>query len=409
MSFNIGLSGLQATSEQMNTISHNIANGSTAGFKSSRTEFQDVYAATFGGGQANGVAVSNIRQSFATGSMTTTGRNADLAINGDGFFVVENNGQKFYTRAGIFDTRQDKNNPSMLNLVSPDGSLLLGKGGQPITIDQADQAPKATAKGSLGLNLDSGAPVIDAKAKPFDPNDPASYNSTSTVKVYDTLGNEHQVTQYYRKTAEGEWDMYVSVDNKPLDDGATPPKPIANKLTFTDEGALDTINGKKESTLDLSLPLATRAGAGAQPLRLDLGKMTQYGGGFSITSVSSDGYAAGKFANWSFESDGTVVARYTNGEKVSQGQLQLARFTNNEGLQPAGGNRWTETFASGQAMTGVAGEGQLGGILTGRYENSNVNITDEMVGLMGAQSSYQANAKSIQVANEMTKILFNSL
>ncbi|SBT59619.1 Flagellar hook protein flgE [Plesiomonas shigelloides] len=391
MSFNIGLSGLKATSEQMNTISHNIANGSTAGFKSSRTEFQDVYSATFGGGQANGVAVSNIRQSFATGSMTTTGRNADLAINGDGFFVVENNGQKFYTRAGIFDTRQDKNNPSMLNLVSPDGSLLLGKGGQPITIDQADQAPKASTKGSLGLNLDSGAPVIDA-AKPFDINDPATYNSTSTVKVYDKLGNEHQVTQYYRKTADGKWDMHVAMDNTLLPGGATP-------VEFDDTGKLT-----KPSPSNLSLTLPN-----GQPLALDMSAMTQYGGGFSINSVNSDGYAAGKFANWSFEPDGTVVARYTNGEKVSQGQLQLARFTNNEGLQPAGGNRWTETFASGQAMTGVAGEGQLGGILTGRYENSNVNITDEMVGLMGAQSSYQANAKSIQVANEMTKILFNSL
>ncbi|MGL5121401.1 MAG: flagellar hook protein FlgE [Plesiomonas shigelloides] len=391
MSFNIGLSGLKATSEQMNTISHNIANGSTAGFKSSRTEFQDVYSATFGGGQANGVAVSNIRQSFATGSMTTTGRNADLAINGDGFFVVENNGQKFYTRAGIFDTRQDKNNPSMLNLVSPDGSLLLGKGGQPITIDQADQAPKASTKGSLGLNLDSGAPVIDA-AKPFDINDPATYNSTSTVKVYDKLGNEHQVTQYYRKTADGKWDMHVAMDNTLLPGGATP-------VEFDDTGKLT-----KPSPSNLSLTLPN-----GQPLALDMSAMTQYGGGFSINSVNSDGYAAGKFANWSFEPDGTVMARYTNGEKVSQGQLQLARFTNNEGLQPAGGNRWTETFASGQAMTGVAGEGQLGGILTGRYENSNVNITDEMVGLMGAQSSYQANAKSIQVANEMTKILFNSL
>ncbi|MGL5163283.1 MAG: flagellar hook protein FlgE [Plesiomonas shigelloides] len=391
MSFNIGLSGLKSTSEQMNTISHNIANGSTAGFKSSRTEFQDVYSATFGGGQANGVAVSNIRQSFATGSMTTTGRNADLAINGDGFFVVENNGQKFYTRAGIFDTRQDKNNPSMLNLVSPDGSLLLGKGGQPITIDQADQAPKASTKGSLGLNLDSGAPVIDA-AKPFDINDPATYNSTSTVKVYDQLGNEHQVTQYYRKTDEGKWEMHVAMDNTLLPGGATP-------VEFDDTGKLTKPN---PSNLSLTLP-------NGQPLALDMSAMTQYGGGFSINSVNSDGYAAGKFANWSFESDGTVVARYTNGEKVSQGQLQLARFTNNEGLQPAGGNRWTETFASGQAMTGVAGEGQLGGILTGRYENSNVNITDEMVGLMGAQSSYQANAKSIQVANEMTKILFNSL
>ncbi|MGL5222250.1 MAG: flagellar hook protein FlgE [Plesiomonas shigelloides] len=391
MSFNIGLSGLQATSEQMNTISHNIANGSTAGFKSSRTEFQDVYAATFGGGQANGVAVSNIRQSFATGSMTTTGRNADLAINGDGFFVVENNGQKFYTRAGIFDTRQDKNNPSMMNLVSPDGSLLLGKGGQPIAIDKTDQAPKASTKGSLGLNLDSGAPIIDA-AKPFDINDPSTYNSTSTVKVYDKLGNEHQVTQYYRKTADGKWDMHVAMDNTLLPGGATP-------VEFDDSGKLT-----KPSPSNLSLTLPN-----GQPLALDMSAMTQYGGGFSINSVSSDGYAAGKFANWSFESDGTVVARYTNGEKVSQGQLQLARFTNNEGLQPAGGNRWTETFASGQAMTGVAGEGQLGGILTGRYENSNVNITDEMVGLMGAQSSYQANAKSIQVANEMTKILFNSL
>ncbi|MGL5990705.1 MAG: flagellar hook protein FlgE [Plesiomonas sp.] len=391
MSFNIGLSGLKATSEQMNTISHNIANGSTAGFKSSRTEFQDVYSATFGGGQANGVAVSNIRQSFATGSMTTTSRNADLAINGDGFFVVENNGQKYYTRAGIFDTRQDKNNPSMLNLVSSDGSLLLGKGGKPISIDQADQAPQASTKGSLGLNLDSGAPVIDA-AKPFDITDPSTYNSTSTVKVYDQLGNEHQVTQYYRKTDDGQWDMHVAMDNTLLPGSAT-------KVEFDGSGKLT-----KPSPSNLSLTLPN-----GQPMALDMSAMTQYGGGFSINSVSSDGYAAGKFANWSFEPDGTVVARYTNGEKVSQGQLQLARFTNNEGLQPAGGNRWTETFVSGQAMTGVAGEGQLGSILTGRYENSNVNITDEMVGLMGAQSSYQANAKSIQVANEMTKILFNSL
>ncbi|MGL5419771.1 MAG: flagellar hook protein FlgE [Plesiomonas shigelloides] len=406
MSFNIGLSGLKSTSEQMNTISHNIANGSTAGFKSSRTEFQDVYSATFGGGQANGVAVSNIRQSFATGSMTTTGRNADLAINGDGFFVVENNGQKFYTRAGIFDTRQDKNNPSMLNLVSPDGSLLLGKGGQPITIDQADQAPKATAKGSLGLNLDSGASIITDPAK-FKIDDPASYNSTSTVKAYDQLGNEHQVTQYYRKTAgTGEWEVYVSVDNQlqPAVAAGADAQPIAKLKFDSTKGALESVtpDPKGEKSISVSIP-------GGTSVDLSLSAMTQYGGGFSINSVSSDGYAAGKFANWSFEPDGTVVARYTNGEKVSQGQLQLARFTNNEGLQPAGGNRWTETFASGQAMTGVAGEGQLGGILTGRYENSNVNITDEMVGLMGAQSSYQANAKSIQVANEMTKILFNSL
>ncbi|KAB7691042.1 flagellar hook protein FlgE [Plesiomonas shigelloides] len=391
MSFNIGLSGLQATSEQMNTISHNIANGSTAGFKSSRTEFQDVYAATFGGGQANGVAVSNIRQSFATGSMTTTNRNGDLAINGDGFFVVENNGQKFYTRAGIFDTRQDKNNPSMLNLVSPDGSLLLGKGGQPITIDQADQAPQASTKGSLGLNLDSGAPVITKT--PFDPKDPSTYNSTSTVKVYDKLGNEHQLTQYYSKKADGKWEMNVTMDDAPLP---------AAKQELEFDGDSGKLTAPSPANPTITLP-------NGQNFALDMSAMTQYGGGFSINSVNSDGYAAGKFANWSFEPDGTVVARYTNGEKVSQGQLQLARFTNNEGLQPAGGNRWTETFASGQAMTGVAGEGQLGGILTGRYENSNVNITDEMVGLMGAQSSYQANAKSIQVANEMTKILFNSL
>lgn len=391
MSFNIGLSGLKATSEQMNTISHNIANGSTAGFKSSRTEFQDVYSATFGGGQANGVAVSNIRQSFATGSMTTTGRNADLAINGDGFFVVENNGQKFYTRAGIFDTRQDKNNPSMLNLVSPDGSLLLGKGGQPITIDQADQAPQASTKGSLGLNLDSGAPVITKT--PFDPKDPSTYNSTSTVKVYDKLGNEHQLTQYYSKKADGKWEMNVTMDDAPLP---------AAKQELEFDGDSGKLTAPSPANPTITLP-------NGQNFALDMSAMTQYGGGFSINSVNSDGYAAGKFANWSFEPDGTVVARYTNGEKVSQGQLQLARFTNNEGLQPAGGNRWTETFASGQAMTGVAGEGQLGGILTGRYENSNVNITDEMVGLMGAQSSYQANAKSIQVANEMTKILFNSL
>ncbi|PSU48796.1 flagellar biosynthesis protein FlgE, partial [Photobacterium aphoticum] len=201
MSINVGLSGLRATSEQMNTISHNIANVGTVGYKSSRTEFQDIYAPEFGGGQMNGVEVAAVRQSFMTGTTTPTGRNGDLAINGEGFFMVKSNGQDLFTRNGVFSMDADG------YLVSSDGSRLQGYGVtatgtlqtgtlSDLRIATGDMPSKQTSSIDIGLNLDANSAIIDTTKHAFDPEDPSTFTSSATSTVYDSLGGEHEVTQY---------------------------------------------------------------------------------------------------------------------------------------------------------------------------------------------------------------------
>ncbi|WP_064601640.1 flagellar hook protein FlgE [Photobacterium sp. J15] len=401
MSINIGMSGLKSTSEQMNTISHNIANVGTAGYKSSRTEFQDIYAPEFGGGQMNGVEVAAVRQSFSGGATTPTGRNGDLAINGEGFFMVQSNGQQMYTRNGVFNLNADG------YLETSDGYRLQGYGANDagqiqngtvtdLTVETGDMAAKTTSKVNLGLNLDANATVIDPKAKPFDKEDPTTFTSSVTTTVFDSIGAEHEVTQYYVKTGANQWQAHYVVD-----DGTTPAKTV--DVTFDANGKITAPTG------GVDLAFTPTNGAGAQTVKFDMADVSQYGSEFSINKNAQDGYAPGKLAGWYFEKDGTVYARYSNGQTKPQGQILLARFPNQEGLQQAGGTRWTQSFSSGAPLTGVAGSGQLGQLRTGMYENSNVDLTSEMVGLMSAQSNYQANAKTIQVSQEMTQILFQNL
>lgn len=399
MSMNIGMSGLIATSEQMNSISHNIANVGTAGYKSSRTEFQDIYAPEFGGGEMNGVEVAAIRQSFKNGTTTPTGRNGDLAINGEGFFMVENNGQNMFTRNGVFNLDKDG------NLVASDGSHLQGYGatntGQiqtgtitDLTVETGDMPARSSTKVNMEVNLDANSPAIDPKT-PFDPEDPSTFTSSATTTVYDSLGAEHEVTQYYVKTADNTWNVnYVVGDDKANVQQTT--------LAFDANGKLTTNN-----TFDLAF--TPNNGSAAQTIKFDATETTQFGKEFAITKNSQDGHAPGQVAGWYFEGDGRVFARYSNGQTKVQGQVSLARFPNQEGLQQAGNTRWTESFSSGAALVGAAGTGQLGNVRTGMYENSNVDLSSEMVNLMSAQSNYQANAKTIKVAQEMTQILFQNL
>ncbi len=399
MSMNIGMSGLIATSEQMNSISHNIANVGTAGYKSSRTEFQDIYAPEFGGGEMNGVEVAAIRQSFKNGTTTPTGRNGDLAINGEGFFMVENNGQSMFTRNGVFNLDKDG------NLVASDGSHLQGYGvsgtGQiqtgtitDLTVETGDMPARSSTKVNMEVNLDANSPVIDPKT-PFDPEDPSTFTSSATTTVYDSLGAEHEVTQYYVKTADNAWDVNYVVDG----DKASAQK---TTLAFDDKGKLTT-----NSSFDLAF--TPKNGSADQTIKFDAAETTQFGKEFAITKNSQDGHAPGQVAGWYFEGDGRVFARYSNGQTKVQGQVSLARFPNQEGLQQAGNTRWTQSFSSGAALVGAAGTGQLGNVRTGMYENSNVDLSSEMVNLMSAQSNYQANAKTIKVAQEMTQILFQNL
>ncbi|OAN16714.1 flagellar biosynthesis protein FlgE [Photobacterium jeanii] len=399
MSISVGLSGLRATSEQMNSISHNIANVGTVGFKSSRTEFQDVYAPQFGGGEMNGVEVAQVRQSFTSGGTTSTGRNSDLAINGEGFFMVQNNGQQMFTRNGVFNLDTEG------YLVSGDGYRLQGYGvtssGQiqtgtvtDLKVDTSDMAAKVSSKINQGLNLDANAKAIDSAKVKFDPEDPQTFTSSVTSTIYDSLGSEHQLTQYYVKTDKNQWEIHYKMDDKVLAD--------KNTVSFDADGKVT-----DESALNLNLTFDN--GAKPQALALTMKDVTQYGSEFSINKNASDGHAPGQIAGWYFEGDGTVYARYSNGQTKAQGQVLMARFPNQEGLQQAGGTRWTQSFASGAPLLGTPGTGQMGALRTGMYENSNVNLTNEMVSLMSAQSNYQANAKTIKVSQEMTQILFQNL
>ncbi|GHA58968.1 flagellar hook protein FlgE [Photobacterium aphoticum] len=403
MSINVGLSGLRATSEQMNTISHNIANVGTVGYKSSRTEFQDIYAPEFGGGQMNGVEVAAVRQSFMTGTTTPTGRNGDLAINGEGFFMVKSNGQDLFTRNGVFSMDADG------YLVSSDGSRLQGYGVtatgtlqtgtlSDLRIATGDMPSKQTSSIDIGLNLDANSAIIDTTKHAFDPEDPSTFTSSATSTVYDSLGGEHEVTQYYVKTADNTWKVHYRVD------GEVPTSPKDGiDMTFDGKGNMTA------PTAAIDLAFTPDNGAAAQTLAMNVSEVTQFGSEFSINKNTQNGHAPGQVAGWYFDADGSVYTRYSNGEVKQQGQVALARFPNQEGLQQAGGTAWTHTFASGSPLVGAPGTGQLGALRTGMYENSNVDLTSEMVGLMSAQSNYQANAKTIQVAQEMTQILFQNL
>ncbi|WP_434357944.1 flagellar hook-basal body complex protein [Parasalinivibrio latis] len=403
MSINIGLSGLRATSEQINTISHNIANVDTIGYKSSRTEFQDVYAPQFGGGEMGGVEVSDIRQNFIGGATVNTGRNGDLAINGEGFFMVESNAQQMYTRNGVFNLDAEG------NLVSADGYKLMGYGVTDtgaiqngsltsLSVNTADMPAKTTSKMFMGVNLDANAPAIDDTNKnfAFDPENPSTFTSSATTTVFDSLGGEHAVTQYYVKTGNNSWKVHYMVD-----DNKTPV--MEQQVTFGTDGQLATPNKP------INLSFAPTNGSAPMNVQIDMSGFTQFGSDFSINKNNQDGCAPGKLAGWYFDNDGVIYARYSNGKTQAQGQVLLARFPNQEGLQQAGGTRWTQTIESGAPITGSPGSGQLGKLRTNMYEGSNVNLTGEMVSLMAAQSNYQANAKTIQASQQMVQILFQNM
>ncbi|WP_325893199.1 flagellar hook protein FlgE [Grimontia sp. NTOU-MAR1] len=398
MSFNIALSGLDATNTELNTISHNIANASTYGFKGARTEFSAVY----NGMQPGGVEVASISQNFdKNGSVTGTGRVMDLAINGSGFFVTKDSaGQMLYTRAGVFGTDKDNfvvsNNGAKLQGYSVDGggNLLSGSVGD-LKISTSSLNAKATDKLDFIANFDASAEVIDQTATPFDPNDPSSFNSSYTSKVYDSLGNSHTVTQYFTKTGDNQWQVNVQVDGSP-----TPVETVA--VNFNQDGTL----AAPTAPFNVSFPAA-----GAEPVSLDINLVgsTQFGAAFGVSTNNPNGYTSGELAGVRVEDNGMVYATYTNGQSQLQGQVVLADFANPQGLSKVSGTAWTQSYGSGAPILGAPGSGTLGGLTPGALEGSNVDLTTELVSLMTAQRNYQANAKTISTNDKLTQALFNAI
>jgi flagellar hook protein FlgE len=402
MSFNIALSGLQSTTQDLNTISNNIANSTTVGFRGGRSEF----AAIYNGGQAGGVSVMSTTQNFTKGgSLTYTGRQLDMGIQGDGFFVLKGtDGANMYARAGMF--HQD----SQGFVVDPVGNRLQGYGASDtgriqtgnaidLQIQTASLAAKATTDVALVSNLDARVAVIDPAVSPFDAAKSDTFHSSNTLSVYDSLGTEHALTQYYVKTGPNDWNVHFMMDGKNVTPAA------GHNMKFDSNGVLQT--GK---TLNLAIiDPAILNGASAISVDIDYDKSTQYAANYNNSSLRQDGFTSGELKGVRLDDNGLVYGTYTNGQELLQGQVALANFSNPNGLKSVSNNAWVASNEAGQAIMGAPSSGTMGTVTGGYLEGSNVDTTAEMVNLMSAQRNYQSNAKVLDVNSTMQQALLNSI
>jgi flagellar hook protein FlgE len=419
MSFQQGLSGLNATSKNLEVIGNNVANANTYGAKSSRAEFADMYATAInGGGAVNvgiGVNLSSVSQQFTQGNITSTANPMDLAINGSGFFQLNNGSAPItYSRNGQF--RVDREG----FVVNNQGQKLMGYAADGAGVIQPGQAgalqmptaginPNPTAKIKMELNLDSRvASTVPAAAPLIDLSDPKTYNNATTLTVYDAKGQDVAVTYYFQKAATDQWNVYVTANGTPLATDAAGNPVASTTITFPSNGGSPTA---PVGAVALDIPATTNA-AGAQTVpisgvQLSLTGATQYGANFGVTDLSQDGYAPGQLVGLGFESNGVVMARYSNGQSKPAGQLELVSFRNPQGLQPLGGNGWANSFASGDPVVGTPGNGLLGPLQAGALEESNVDLTAELVNMITAQRVYQANAQTIKTQDQILQTLVN--
>ncbi|MBI4696211.1 MAG: flagellar hook protein FlgE [Gammaproteobacteria bacterium] len=401
MPFNIAISGVRAAQTDLNVIGNNIANASTTGFKSSRAEFQDVYAASNIGGSGNtpgaGVNSSRIAQEFTQGNVSFTNNGMDLAINGTGFFMVSDNGTELYARDGSFGLDRDgfivnSNRQKLLAYATDVSGNPTGALG-PLQISMADTAPSATTNVDLGVNLDSSSPTLVPAS--FDPTDASTYTNTTATTVYDSLGGSHTLQIYFLKSGTNTWNLYNYVDGAAV--GA------ANAMTFSSSGTLATPLGGT-----FTLPAFTPSGGGAaMNVTLDVGSATQFGATFGVNKITQDGFTSGHVSGIDIDRDGVIFARYTNGQSSAQGEIALANFANPQALQPLGKNNWAATFAAGEVVRGTPGSSNLGLIQSGALEESNVDLPDQLVKLIIAQRNFQANTQVIQTANAVTQSVIN--
>ncbi|MDI3427620.1 flagellar hook protein FlgE [Enterobacter sp. V87_3] len=395
MSFDIAISGLNAINEQLGAISNNIANSGTVGFKSGRAEFASLYAE----GQPLGVGVTNVAQSISkNGTVFSSASSLDLAINGQGFFVMrDSSGSTAYTRAGYMQTDSNGNliNNQGMYLqgypVDANGVIQTGTVGN-LTISSGSLPAKATS--SLDFTANLNANEEKPKTTTFDPTDETSYNHTYATQVYDSLGREHTLKQYFVKTDDNTWQVHYYMDDKSMGD--------AKDMTFSEQGILLKPNGAVNLTADIP-------GADSISLDLNYNGTTQFGSDFSVSKNNGNGYASGERTGQTIDKDGSVYATFSNGERLLQGQVVLANFSNPNGLSSQNGTTWTQTASSGAPLLGTPGTGLLGALTSNTLEGSNVDLTAELVGLMTAQRNYQANTKVISTNDSMMTALFQAV
>lgn len=405
MSFQHGLSGLNTAAQNLDVIGNNVANASTVGFKGSQAIFADVYAASLSGdGAADigiGARVAAVAQQFSQGNITVTDNPLDVAINGRGFFRLSDSGAISYSRNGQFhlDDQGYIVNASDYRLtgygVNANGGLNTASPVD-LQINTADLTPNPTQTVNATLNLDSRSGTLPSAG--FDLLDPTTFHSSTSVAVYDSLGNPHTLSTYYVKTAANTWDVFAANDGVQVGAGSI------GSVVFGANGLIDT--AATTLPFNISTPVSTGA---VSPLTFDVdfNGTTQFGSVFSVNALQQDGFASGRLSGFSVGADGTILGRYTNGQSATLGQVILANFANAQGLQPQGNNVWTETADSGAPLVGVPNSGGLGVLQSAAVEDSNVDLTAELVNMITAQRVYQANAQTIRTQDQVLQTLVN--
>jgi flagellar hook protein FlgE len=406
MSFQTGLSGLNASAKNLDVIGNNIANSNTVGAKASRAEFSAVVASAIGpsggGGAAGsgiGVEVTTVSQQFSQGTINITGNNLDCAINGGGFYQLTlKDGSAAYTRDGQFKL------DAKGNLITNSGASVMGflpdatgtsYSASPSALVIPTGAPiaaKTTSAIVAQFNLDARAPIAAAAVPPT----PYSTYGT-TMNGFDAQGVSVPVKMYFIKTAADAWDMY---DGDPA--GVPTPGNNLGALTFDNSGNILTPVAPVNLTLT-----STNPNIGAFVVTLDVGNATQYGTSFAISDLTQDGYTAGTLTGISISEQGVVTTRYSNGQSQATGKIALADFRNVQGLKPVGQGNWVESPTSGQPIQGAPGQGNFGTINSGSLESSNIDLTAELVAMMTAQRDYQANAQTIKTQDTVLQTLVN--
>jgi len=418
MSFQQGLSGLNASSKNLQVIGNNIANANTFGSKVSRAEFSDVYASSIGvGGYSQigiGTNLAAVAQQFTQGNITTTENPIDLAINGGGFFqVTDGKSPTTFTRNGQFKLDRDGyivNNTQQRLMGYPvnDSGQIQAGAASALQLPTGAVAPKQSSLINLEANLDARKAITAPAAAPLiDFNDPNTYNNATTLTMYDAKGQEVAMTLYFQKSADNEWNIFATANGTTVGGTAAAPTAITSLVFATNGSGVTT----PAAPVLIDIPTTTN-GAGAITLPIDdisfnLSDLTQFGSPFGVTDLKQDGFSSGLLNSVTVESNGVITARYSNGQSRAAGQIELAIFRNPQGLQPIGDNGWARTYASGDPVNGVPGDGNLGVLQAGALEESNIDLTGELVNMITAQRIYQANAQTIKTQDQILQTLVN--
>lgn len=440
MSFNNALSGINAAQKDLNVTANNIANVNTTGFKESRAEFADVYAnSIFVNAKTqvgNGVATGAVAQQFHQGALQFTNNALDLAIQGNGFFVTSDgltNLDRTYTRAGAFKLNESS------YMVSNSGGYLQGyeinsdgtpkvvsiNATKPIQIPDKAGEPVQTTTVEAGFNLPSSTKTLmDVNASKFDPTDSTTYSSSTSVVVYDSLGEPHTITQYFTKEADPAdptqaavptaWRMYLYEGDKPIDIvGGTATTmatglsqaPLSARVTFDASGKMVTPTTpaviKTEPLGAAGAGIITNGADGTQEIEFKLGTVTQYASPFEVSKLTQDGSTVGRLTKVEIGADGIVSATYSNATTVKVAMVAMAKFANAQGLTQVGDTSWRQSLLSGDALPGTPNSGTFGSIKSSALEQSNVDLTTELVDLITAQRNFQANSRSLEVNSSL--------